>query len=53
MVEDQALESEDEYAGLGGASDEESGGSEDEEVRKMIEHEYIDVDEGKLAALFA
>jgi len=53
MVEDQALESEDEYAGLGGASDDESGGSEDEEVRRMIEHEDIDVDEGKLAAFYA
>ena len=53
MVEDQALESEDEYAGLGGASDDETGGSEDEEVGKMIEHGEIDVDEGKLAAFFA
>lgn len=53
MVEDQALESEDEYAGLGGASEDESGGSEDEEVRKMIEHENVDVDEGKLAAFYA
>jgi len=53
MVEDQALESEDEYAGLGGASDDESGGSEDEEVRRMIEHENVDVDEGKLAAFYA
>jgi len=53
MVEDQALESEDEYAGLGGASDDESGGSEDEELRRMIEHEDVEVDEGKLAAFYA
>ena len=53
MVEDQALESDDEYAGLGGASDDETGGSEDEEVGKMIEYGEIDVDEGKLAALYA
>ena len=53
MVEDQALESEDEYAGLGGASDDETGGSEDEEVGKMIEDGEIDVDEGKLAAFYA
>lgn len=53
MVEDQALESEDEYAGLGGASDDESGGSEDEEVRKMIEHGDVDVDERKIAAFYA
>ena len=53
MVEEQAAESEDEYAGLGGASDDESGGSEDEEVRQMIEHGEIDVDEGRLAAFYA
>ena len=53
LVEDQALESEDEYAGLGGASDDETGGSDDEEVRKMIEHGEVNVDEGKLAAFYA
>ncbi|KAL8927040.1 MAG: hypothetical protein Q9208_002585, partial [Pyrenodesmia sp. 3 TL-2023] len=53
MVEEQAQESEDEYAGLGGASDDESGGEEDEEVRKMIEQGDVDVDEGQLAAFYA
>ena len=53
MVEEQAEESEDEYAGLGGASDDESGGSEDEEVRKMIDESDIKVDERKLAAFYA
>lgn len=53
MVEEQAQESEDEYAGLGGASDEDSGGEEDEEVRKMIEQGEVDVDEGQLAAFYA
>lgn len=53
MVEEQAEESEDEYAGLGGASDDESGGSEDEEMQKMIDESDIKVDERKLAALYA
>lgn len=53
MVEEQAQESEDEYAGLGGASDDESGGEEDEEVRKMIEQGEVDVDERQLAAFYA
>jgi len=39
MVEEQAEESEDEYAGLGGASDDESQGELDEETRKMIDDE--------------
>ena len=53
MVEEQAQESEDEYAGLGGASDEESGGEMDEEVQKMIEQGEVDVDERQLAAFYA
>ncbi|KAL9021539.1 MAG: hypothetical protein Q9185_001270 [Variospora sp. 1 TL-2023] len=53
MVEEQAQESEDEYAGLGGASDDESGGEEDEEVREMIEQGEVDVDERQLAAFYA
>ncbi|KAI4144516.1 MAG: hypothetical protein L6R39_004146, partial [Caloplaca ligustica] len=53
MVEEQAQESEDEYAGLGGASDDESGGEEDEEIRKMIEQGEVDVDERELAAFYA
>ena len=53
MVEEQAQESEDEYAGLGGASDDESGGEEDEEVRKMIEEGEVKVDERELAAFHA
>jgi len=51
-VMDQAEESEDEYAGLGGASDDDSG-MEDEETNKMIEHGEVDVDERQIAALFA
>ena len=53
MVEEQAQESEDEYAGLGGASDDESGGEEDEDVRKMMDHGEVHVDERALAALHA
>ncbi|KAI4199218.1 MAG: hypothetical protein LQ350_004774 [Teloschistes chrysophthalmus] len=53
MVEEQAQESEDEYAGLGGASDEESGGEMDEDIQKMIEQGDVDVDEGQLAAFYA
>ncbi|KAL9117192.1 MAG: hypothetical protein Q9187_006275, partial [Circinaria calcarea] len=53
MVEEQAEESEDEYAGLGGASDEGSGGEEDEDVRKMIDEGEVKVDERKLAAFYA
>ncbi|KAL9026910.1 MAG: hypothetical protein Q9196_004493 [Gyalolechia fulgens] len=53
MVDEQAQESEDEYAGLGGASDDESGGEEDEEVKKMIEQGEVHVDERELAAFYA
>ena len=53
MVEEQAEESEDEYAGLGGASDDESGNEEDEEVRKMVDDGDVKVDERKLAAFHA
>jgi mediator of replication checkpoint protein 1 len=53
MVEDQASESEDEYAGLGGASDDESEG-EDEVVQAMIDDEQREnFDESKLAAFYA
>lgn len=53
MVEEQAQESEDEYAGLGGASDDESGGEEDEFVREMIDQREVNVDENQLAAFYA
>ena len=52
MVEEQAQESEDEYAGLGGASDEDTA-EEDEEIQEMIEEGEVDVDESELAALHA
>jgi mediator of replication checkpoint protein 1 len=51
-VMDQAEESEDEYAGLGGASDDDSG-VEDEETNRMIEHGEVEVDERQIAAYFA
>ena len=51
-VEEQAVESEDEYAGLGGASDD-SEGEEDEEIKNMINEEDVNVNERKIAAYFA
>lgn len=53
MVEEQAQESEDEYAGIGGASDDESGGEEDEFVSEMIDQGEVDVNERELAAHYA
>ncbi|KAF2116201.1 MRC1-like domain-containing protein [Lophiotrema nucula] len=52
VVEEQAEESEDEYAGIGGASDDDSG-VEDEEMAKMIDSQDVKVDERKLAAFWA
>jgi len=54
MVHEQADESEDEYAGLGGASDDESGGEADEYVKEMIDDEAgKHVDERQIAAFHA
>ena len=53
MVEEQAQESEDEYAGIGGASDDESDGEEDEFVREMIDSGEVNVNERELAAHYA
>ena len=53
MVEEQAQESEDEYAGIGGVSDDESGGEEDEFVREMIDQGEVNVNERELAAHYA
>jgi mediator of replication checkpoint protein 1 len=54
IVDEAAEESEDEYAGLGGASDDEVG-EENEDDRKMIDHDERvgKGDEAKLAGLFA
>ena len=54
IIDEAAEESEDEYAGLGGASDDEVG-EENEEDRRMIDHDEKvgEGDEGKLAGLFA
>jgi mediator of replication checkpoint protein 1 len=53
MVNEQAEESEDEYAGLGGASDDEDG-EEDEYVKAIIDDEGgKDVDERQIAAFYA
>ncbi|KAF4534732.1 Mrc1-like domain-containing protein [Lasiodiplodia theobromae] len=53
MVEEQAEESEDEYAGLGGASDDESGGEMDEELKDMIDETKVKVNEREIAAFHA
>ncbi|KAF7452537.1 mrc1 domain-containing protein [Pyrenophora tritici-repentis] len=51
-VMEQAEESEDEYAGLGGASDDEES-EEDEELKEMIDHDDVKVDERQIAAFYA
>lgn len=54
MVEEQANESEDEYAGLGGASDDDSDEEADEYVKAMIDDESgQNIDKAKIAAFFA
>ncbi|KAI5208236.1 hypothetical protein E4T39_01550 [Aureobasidium subglaciale] len=53
MVDEQAEESEDEYRGLGGASEDEDGGSGDEDDKQMIDETDVKVDERQLAALHA
>ncbi|KAG9684095.1 hypothetical protein KCU95_g13208, partial [Aureobasidium melanogenum] len=53
MVDEQAEESEDEYRGLGGASDDEDAGSGDEDDKQMIDETDVRVDERQLAALYA
>ncbi|KAK3326445.1 MRC1-like domain-containing protein [Apodospora peruviana] len=55
MVEDQAEESEDEYAGLGGADGEDDSDDDDQSVKEMLDDETKtnEVDERKLAAFYA
>lgn len=54
MVEEQAEESEDEYAGLGGASDDEDQDEVDEETKKMIDDNGNELtDERDIAAYYA
>ena len=55
MVEEQAEESEDEYAGLGGADGEDSSDDDDHSVKEMIDDETKEDagDERKLAAFYA
>jgi mediator of replication checkpoint protein 1 len=54
VVDEAAEESEDEYAGLGGASDDEEG-EEDEADKRIIDHDESlgQGDEGKLAGFYA
>ncbi|KAL9051570.1 MAG: hypothetical protein Q9162_005925 [Coniocarpon cinnabarinum] len=54
MVQEQAEESEDEYAGLGGASDDDSGSEMDEDMQKLIDDETrLNVNQGKAAEFHA
>ncbi|KAI4853480.1 hypothetical protein E4T44_00816 [Aureobasidium sp. EXF-8845] len=53
MVDEQAEESEDEYHGLGGVSDDEDAGSGDEDDKQMIDETDVKVDERQLAAFYA
>ena len=55
VVDEAAEESDDEYAGLGGASDDEANDEENEDDREMIDHDTQvgKGDEAKLAGLFA
>ncbi|KAH7135400.1 MRC1-like domain-containing protein [Dendryphion nanum] len=52
VVDEQAEESEDEYAGLGGASEDDSE-AEDAELAEMIDTDDIKVDERQIAAFHA
>ncbi|KAI5927369.1 MRC1-like domain-containing protein [Camillea tinctor] len=54
MIEEQAEESEDEYAGLGGADGEDSSEEDEELAKEMIDDTAgNDADEAKLAGFFA
>ncbi|KAI9716488.1 MAG: hypothetical protein M1828_007648 [Chrysothrix sp. TS-e1954] len=54
MIEEHAEESDDEYAGLGGASDDESQGELDEETKKIIDDEsHEQLNERQMAAYHA
>lgn len=55
VVDEAAEESDDEYAGLGGASDDDANDEENEDDREMIDHDTQvgKGDEAKLAGLFA
>jgi len=52
-VEEQASESDDEYRGIGGLSDDESGDEMDAEIREMIDTSDVKVDERQIAAYYA
>ena len=52
IIEEQADESEDEYAGIGGVSDDDSG-EEDEDLKNMIDHNDVKVNERQIAAFYA
>ena len=53
MVEEQAEESDDEYAGLGGGSDEESHGEMDEDIKMINDEGKEKLNEREVAAFYA
>lgn len=53
MFEEQAEESEDEYQGLGGASDDDSDNEIDEDVAKMMDEGPVNLKEREIAAFHA
>jgi len=56
MVHEQAEESEDEYGGAGGHSDDDDADgnlADDEEMRDMLDDEHQEIDEDAMAAFFA
>ena len=53
MFEEQAEESEDEYNGVGGVSDDDSDDEMDEELKKMMDDSTVKVNKGKAAEFHA
>ncbi|KAI5292571.1 hypothetical protein KEM52_006254, partial [Ascosphaera acerosa] len=53
IIDEAAIESDDEYAGLGGRSDDSEGEEDEDDVRMIDDNEDVHVDEAQLAALNA
>lgn len=53
MIDEQAEESDDEYAAMGGPSEDDSNDGSDHDVASLIDENEVKVDERKLAAFYA
>ncbi|KAF8536472.1 MRC1-like domain-containing protein [Trichophaea hybrida] len=56
MIDERAVESDDEYGGIGGGASEDEGDDEaggDEEMKDLLDDEEQDIDEDAMAAFFA